>query len=472
MSTLAAQTRWLDAIDQAALVASGDVKPGELVEAAIERIEEIDPALGAITLRYFDQARAAAEAGPTGPLAGVPFLIKDLLTDVAGQACTEANIALKAQALPASTDSPLVAFYRAAGLIFAGRTASSEFGTIPTAESAAWGRTRNPWNTALSSGGSSGGSAAAVAAGMVPAAHASDAAGSIRIPASCCGLVGLKPSRSSGGAAVAPMAELGLIGSHLAVTRSVRDTALLLDIARGVQAAAPDGGYLAGLGTAPGQLRVGLLDTRFDGSPVHPDCAEAARSAARLLESLGHHVEPGFPAAVGDSTLDGLFATFWYSIMADVFGEVGRRLGRELTEADVEPLNWALGGLAPDVTAEDRQAAREGVAGFTRSVVSWWDDHDLLLTPTLAEPPLPSGTLESDSVDPLASLGRSLQFAPFTPFVNFAGLPAISLPLHVNTDGLPIGVQLVAAPDREDLLLRVAAQLEIAAPWQGRRPAL
>lgn len=469
MSTLAEQTRWMDAIDQAALVASGDVKAGELVEAAIERIEELDPALGAVNLRYFDQARASAAEARTGPLAGVPFLMKDLFTDVAGQICTSANVALKAQARPASADSPLAARYRAAGLIFTGRTASSEFGTIPGAESAAWGATRNPWNTALSPGGSSGGAAAAVAAGMVPAAHATDAAGSIRIPASCCGLVGLKPSRAGGQGPVESVWDLIV---PLAVTRSVRDTALLLDIARGGDGAAPNGGHLAGPGTDPGRLRVGLLDTRADGSPVHPDCAEAARSAARLLESLGHHVEPGFPAALGDSTLDGLFAAFWASGMGEVLGEVARQLGREVTEADVEPLNWALGELATEVTAEDRQAAREGVAGFTRSVVSWWDDHDLLLTPTQAEPPLPSGTLGSDPADPLAPLRRSGQFAPFTPFVNFTGLAAISLPLHVGADGLPIGVQLVAAPGREDLLLRVAAQLESAAPWKSRRPAL
>ncbi|MFK0244121.1 amidase [Amycolatopsis azurea] len=467
MSSLAEQTRWLDATGQAALVASEEVKPGELVEAAIERIEQLDPALGAVTARYFDQARAAAV--PAGPLAGVPFLIKDLFTDVAGQVCTSGNVALKAQARPAEADEPLVARFRAAGLIFAGRTASSEFGTVPTAESAAWGATRNPWNTTLSPGGSSGGSAAAVAAGMVPAAHGTDAGGSIRIPASCCGLVGLKPSRTDRQRAVESVQDLIV---DLALTRSVRDAALLLDISRSGEGAAPAGGYLAALGTDPGRLRVGLLDTRVDGSPVHPDCAEAARSAARLLESLGHHVEHGFPAALGDSTLDRLFAAFWSSGMAEVLGGLAHQLGREVTEVDVEPLNWALGQLGAEVTAADRQAAREGVAGFTRSVTNWWDEHDLLLTPTQAEPPLPSGTIASDPADPLAPLRRSQHFSPFTPFVNITGQPAISLPLHTGADGLPIGAHLVAAPGREDLLLQVAAQLEIAAPWQDRRPAL
>ena len=465
MSSFAEQTRWLDATGQAALVASGEAEPGELVEAAIERIERFDPALGAVTQRYLDQARAA-ETAAAGPLAGVPFLIKDLFTDVAGQICTDANLGLKATASPADADSPLVARYRAAGLIFAGRTATSEFGTVPSAESAAWGATRNPWNTALSPGGSSGGAAAAVAAGMVPAAHGTDAAGSIRIPASCCGLVGLAPSRAPG-QAVTSVQDLIV---QLAVTRTVRDTALLLDIARGTENTAH--GYLAELGTDPGPLRVGLLDTRIDGSPVHPDCAEAARSTARLLESLGHDVEPGFPAALGDSTLDRLLPAFWSSGMADVLGEVSRALGRDLTEPEVEPLNWALGVLGADVTAADRQAAIDGVATFARSVVSWWDDHDLLLTPTLAEPPLPSGTLASTPEDPLAALRRSQRFAPFTPFANFTGQPAIALPLHAAADGLPIGVQLVAAPGREDLLLQVAAQLENAAPWHDRRPPL
>ncbi|MFD2468843.1 amidase [Amycolatopsis silviterrae] len=454
MTSLAEQTRWLDVTEQAALVASGEVKAGELVEAAIERVERFDAALGAVPLRYFDQAR---EADPVGPLAGVPFLVKDLFTDVAGQVCTNGNVALKAQARPASADSPLVARFRAAGLVFAGRTACSEFGTVPAADSAAWGATRNPWDTALSPGGSSGGAAAAVAAGMVPAAHGTDAAGSIRIPASCCGLVGFKPSRTSGQGASAVW---DLIG-ELAVTRSVRDTALLLGIARDDTPVE--------LGVDPGRLRVGLLDTRPDGAPVHADCAEAARSAARLLESLGHHVDPGFPAALGDSTLDGLFAAFWTSGMASVLGELGHQLGREVTEADVEPLNWTLGVLGAEVAAADRQAAIEGVAGFARSVVDWWADHDLLLTPTLAEPPLPSGALGSDPADPLASLGRAQQFAPFTPFANFTGQPAISLPLHTSSAGLPIGVQLVAAPGREDLLLRVAAQVEAAAPGTFRR---
>lgn len=468
MRALAEQTRWLDATDQAALVASGEVTSGELVEAAIERIEQLDPALGAVVLRYFDQARAVAAGGPTGPLAGVPFLVKDLFTDVAGQVRTDANVALKEQARSAAADSPLVARYRAAGLVFAGRTASSEFGTVPAAESAAWGVTRNPWNTALSPGGSSGGSAAAVAAGLVPAAHGTDAAGSIRIPAACCGLVGLKPSRMSG-RAVESVRDLIV---DLAVTRSVRDTALLLDIARGGDGSDPAGGHLAGTAADPGRLRVGLLDTRPDGSPVHPDYAEAARASARLLESLGHHVEPGFPAALADSALDRLLPAFWSTGMADVLGEVAQRLGRELTEAEVEPLNWTLGALAAQVTEHDRQAARDGVAAFARSVVGWWDDHDLLLTPTLGEPPLPSGALGPDPADPLAPLTRSVEFAPFTPFANFTGQPAMSLPLHVGADGLPVGVQLVAAPGRDDLLLRVAAQLENAAPWQDRHPAL
>ncbi|OCF86500.1 amidase [Nocardia brasiliensis] len=464
MKLISELTRWLDATDQAALVASGKVKPIDLVEAAIDRIEELDPALGAVPLRYFDQARAAA-VDPTGPLAGVPFLIKDLLTDVEGQVCTDGNVALAAQARPAAADGPLVARLRAAGLIFAGRTSTSEFGTVPAADSVAWGATRNPWNTALFSGGSSGGAAAAVAAGMVPAAHGTDAGGSIRVPASCCGLVGLKPSRPAG-QAVASVFDLV---AESAVTRSVRDSALLLDISRDTSGA---GGYLAASGVEPGTLRIGVLDTRPDGSPVAPECAEAVRVSGRLLESLGHHLEPGFPAALGDSTSDGLFGTFWSAGMATLLDDLARRLGREVTEADVEPLNWMLGVLGAQVTEAQRQAAVEGVAGFAGAVLSWWDEYDLLLTPTLAELPLPSGALLSDAADPMAALGRSVQFSPFTPFANFTGQPAISLPLHTTADGLPIGIQLVAAPGREDLLLQVATQLEIAAPWRDRRPTV
>ncbi|MGW4845696.1 amidase [Nocardia brasiliensis] len=464
MNLISELTRWLDATDQAALVASGELKPIDLVEAAIDRIEQLDPVLGAVTLRYFDQARAAA-VHPAGPLAGVPFLIKDLLTDVADQVCTDGNVALAAQARPAAADGPLVARLRAAGLIFAGRTSSSEFGTVPAADSVAWGVTRNPWNTALFSGGSSGGAAAAVAAGMVPAAHGTDAGGSIRVPASCCGLVGLKPSRPAG-QAVASVFDLI---AESAVTRSVRDSALLLDISRDTSGA---GGYLAASSVEPGKLRIGVLDTRPDGSPVAPECAEAVRVSGRILESLGHHLEPGFPAALGDSTSDALFGTFWSGGMAAILDSLAHRLGREVAETDVEPLNWMLGMLGAQVTEAQQQAAVEGVAAFAGVVLSWWDEHDLLLTPTLAEPPLPVGALLSDPADPMAALERSVRFSPFTPFANFTGQPAISLPLHVTADGLPIGIQLVAAPGREDLLLQVATQLEIAAPWRDRRPTV
>ncbi|MDP9830336.1 amidase [Kineosporia succinea] len=454
---MAEQTRWLDLTDQKDLLARGQIKPADLLDAAIERIEHLDPALNAVTTRYFDQAREAAGSAE-GPLAGVPFLVKDLTADVAGQVRTDANSALKAQSRAADRDSPLVDLFRSAGLVVVGRTTSSEFGTLPTAESRAWGVTRNPWDLSRSPGGSSGGSAAAVAAGMVAAAHASDAAGSLRIPASGCGLVGLKPSRPADSG---PPVSVQALISEFVVTRSVRDAALLLDLTQPGPTAAD---------VTPAPLRIGLLDSRIDGSPVHPACAAAVRLAAGQLEELGHHVEPGFPTALGDATLGRLFSAYFATGILEVFEEVARRLGRELTEADVEPLNWALATLGAQMSSTERESAFAAAPAFIRSVLTWWDHYDLLLTPTTAEPSLPVGALGPEPANPLAGLERAQAFAPFTPFVNMTGQPAISLPLASDEQGRPTGVQLVGRPGAERVLLAVAAQLEVAAPWKDRRP--
>lgn len=479
MSGLAEETRWMDATDQAALVARGEVTPSELLEAAIERIERSNPALNAVVIQWFDHARSVAADPhlPDGPFRGVPFLLKDLYTSFAGQTLSNGNVALKEAGKVDTADTTLVSRFKAAGLVIAGRTNSPEMGSLPTTQPLAWGPTRNPWALDRTPGGSSGGAAAAVAVGMVPFANASDGGGSIRIPASCCGLVGLKPSQ--GRITVGPKrAEVGL-GVELGVSRTVRDTARLLDAVRGpgigdsVIAPAPQRPYVEELGAEPGRLRIGLLDIHPRGGFVHQDCVSAVRAAASMLEGLGHVVEPAWPAALGDTTLQQKFMALWATQMAMAAKGFGAILGREMTAADIEPVNWELIERAKHVTAVDYAAAQDAVYAFRRALQQWWaDGWDLLLTPTVAEPPLALTEFENDPGHPTAPMRRGGEFAAFTPPFNMSGQPAISLPLHRNADGLPIGIQLAAAYGREDILIQVAAQLESAHPWAAQRPAV
>lgn len=478
MTSVADDTRWLDATDQAALVATGKLNASELLEAAIERIEQLDPQLNAVIIRWFDEARATAASDlPIGPFRGVPTLLKDLWAHYAGQPLTNGCQALK-DALPISaTDTTLVSRFRQAGFVIAGRTNSPEFGSLPTTEPTAWGATRNPWNLAHSPGGSSGGAAAAVASGMVPIAHASDGGGSIRIPASACGLVGLKPTQ--GRITLGPYRDESNLGVELCVSRSVRDTAALLDAVRGpsvgdtVIAAPPARPYLDELGADPGRLHIGLLDSHPFGGPVHEECVLAVRNAAKLLESLGHHVEPGYPSVLSNKEFGRRFSALWATNMGVGIARISDQLQRDLQVGDIEPINWAMAELARGVNGVDYAMALAANVDFRRAVQQWWHDGwDLLLTPTLGEPPVTLGTFANNPQNPIGPMARTTQYVPFTPAFNASGQPAISLPLHWTADGLPIGVQLVAAYGREDVLLRVAAQLETAQPWAHRRPPL
>lgn len=479
MSALADQTRWMDATDQAALVASGDVSPSELLEAAIERIERIDPALNAVVIRWFDHARETAASAdlPDGPFRGVPFLIKDLFATYAGQRISNGNVAFKEANVIADADTTLVSRYRAAGLVMAGRTNSPELGTVPTTEPVAWGATHNPWDTTRTPGGSSGGSAAAVASGMVPFAHASDGGGSIRIPASCCGLVGLKPSQ--GRITLGPLRdESGLAVEHC-VSRTVRDTAALLDATRGpgvgdtVIAPPPARPYVEELGADPGRLRIGILDHHAQGQRVDTEVTDAAQAVGRLLESLGHHVEAAWPEALEDKTLGSTFGAMWSTNVGVLQRRFEEQLGRPLEEREFEPMNRAQAEFAKQLTAVDYALALSAVAQYRRKMHSWWQDGwDLLLTPTLGELPLKLGTIVNDPYNPMSPMRRAGEFVAFTPAFNVSGQPAISLPLEWTAEGLPVGVQLVAAYGREDVLIRVASQLEQAKPWAHRRPSI
>jgi amidase len=492
MGTNTDDTRWLDATAHAELVSTRAATSTELVDASIARIEQFDGQLNAVIMRWFERARSQAQAFDdlpieskqrTGPFAGVPFLLKDLRCNVAGLPVTSGNRAARLTPPLAKNDSNLTVRFREAGLITLGRTNSPEFGSLPVTEPDAYGPTRNPWNTDHTPGGSSGGAAAAVAAGMVPIAHASDGGGSIRIPASCCGLVGLKPSQ--GRVSMGPEADESGLSVQLCVSRSVRDTARMLDAVQGpgvgdsVIAPAPTRPYVDELGVEPGRLRIGLLDRHPIGGDLHADCVTAARSAATLLEGLGHDVSLGHPPILDDGEFPRRFAAMWAALMSVGIDALGTSIGRPLTADDVEAVNWAQRDYASQLSASQYAMALAAVGQYRRHVQGWWaDGWDLLLTPTLAAPPLPIGGLygdQGDGVDPANPMAPSIRagrFVPFTPQFNASGQPAITLPLHWNDDGLPIGVQLVAAYGREDLLIRVASQLEATAPWADRRPAI
>jgi amidase len=477
MTSIADDTQWLDATAQAELVEQGQIKPIELVDAAVERIERLDEGLNAVIMRWFDQARqlAGGDSLPDGPFRGVPFLLKDLSAHFAGEPLTNGNMALR-EAMPVSAnDTTLVSRFRGVGLVTLGRTNSPELGSVPVTEPVAYGPTRNPWNTERVPGGSSGGAAAAVAAGMVPIAHASDGGGSIRIPASCCGLVGLKPSQ--GRITLGPFRTESGLSVELCVSRTVRDTARLLDAVHGpgvgdtVIAPAPARPYVDELGADPGRLRIGLLDHHPRDGSIHPDCVTAVRHAAGVLEALGHDVAPGFPAALADEGVTQRFMALWATLAATGLEGYAAMLGRPLLEHEVEPLNWAQAQHARSMSAVDYANGLAATAEFRRAIQQWWaDGWDLLLTPTLGEPPLRIGELEEGEGGPLRAMRRASEFVPFTPPFNISGQPAINVPLSWNDDGLPIGVQLVAAYGREDVLIRVASQLEQAEPWERRRP--
>lgn len=479
---IADDTRWLDAHDQVALVRAGQLSPAELVEAAVERIETDDH--NAVIRATFDDARAAASASGVAstPLAGLPFLMKDLWAPTKGQVCTDGNAALKAlPAAPYEGDSVLVARWREAGVSFVGRTNTPEFGLLPTTEPDAFGPTLNPWDRTRSPGGSSGGAAAAVAAGLVPVAHASDGGGSIRIPASCCGLVGLKPSQGRISAGPGEGDEAGL-GVQLVVSRSVRDTAWFLDLAAGpgvgdtVMAPPPTGPYILEIGADPGQLRIGFL-THSPRGDVHPDCKAAVEHTAQLLASLGHHVEQTNPAILDSDEFLRPFSAMWSSNTGLNIRRLAAQLGREVTADDVEPLTWALAGRAGRFSGTDLAASLAAAVACRRRLRSWWavDGWDLLVTPTVADLPPELGVMATDRDDPIKPFRYSGGFAAFTSAFNISHQPAISLPMHWSAptatapNGLPVGVQLVADYGREDMLLRVASQLEAAAPWADRR---
>lgn len=472
----------LDATAQAELVRNGEATPLELVDAAINRIEKVNAEINAVIHPLFDHAREAASGDlPDGPFRGVPTLLKDLDGEMAGFPNHFGNKLLKEIDYRPDVDTSLYTRLRDAGFVVAGKTNTPEFGLLPTTEPLAYGPTRNPWNTGHGAGGSSGGSAAAVAAGMVPVAHAGDGGGSIRIPASACGLFGLKPSRARVPMGPGPTEGWAGFTTRHVVTRSVRDSAAILDVLEGpttgdyYTAPPPARPYAKEVGADPGRLRIGLrLTAPANLAEVDPECANAAEDAARALEALGHTVEEAAPAAFEDDTFLQRFTTIFASNAAADAADVGTRAGREVTEADFEPGTWVLVELGRAMTAPDYIEAQMALQTATRDLVAWWDGddaYDLLLTPTMAALPPELGFV-NDPDDPLGSVARATPFAAFTAVFNVTGQPAVSIPWSTSGSGLPIGIQLVAAPWREDVLLRISAQIEAAHPWADRRPGI
>ncbi len=469
------ETAWLDATAQAELVRAKQVSPAELVAEAIGRMEKLNPELNAIIHELYDRARIEADGAlPDGPFRGVPFLLKDLMAELAETPFSE-GMAFTGDYRSRVTQT-LTQRYVDAGFVICGKTNAPELGILPTTEPRRFGPSRNPWNTAHSTGGSSGGSAAAVASGMVPAAHANDGGGSIRIPASCCGLVGLKPTR--GRNSLAPQygdVMGGLVCEHV-LTRSVRDSAAILDATAGPVPGDPywapprrGPSFAAAAATPPPRLRIGVLTASPTGSDVHPDCVAAAQGAARLCESLGHHMEEASLDVDGDAFI-GDFVNAWAAGNAWAVADWETRLGRAATEDEFEPLSWALVALGRSLNAAQYLTAVQGLQRATRQIADAFERVDVLLTPTLAEPPAPLGTFDSPPGEPLAGLFRAATYVPFTPPFNVTGQPAISLPLHWSEAGLPIGVQFAGRLGDEETLLALAGELERAAPWARRRP--
>jgi amidase len=461
----------LDATAQAALVRRGEVSSRELAIAACERIERVDGALGAVPVRFFDRALAAAErVKPQARFAGVPFLMKDVGARQAGQPYYAGNRALRAADHRADCDTVLGARFRELGLVTVGNSNTPEFGLQSNTWPLAHGPTRNPWARERAAGGSSGGACAAVAAGLVSVAHASDGAGSIRIPAAWCGLVGLKPSADR---IAWRHAGTGRAEVEFVVARSLRDTAAFLDELRPehVRDEQPDA-FVSALHVPPPRLRVALSTRSPSGAPVDPDSVRAVTAAAAQLAANGHFVEEAEPATLleyTDRALHGalLGAAEFRGCLADL----ALRLGRPVTPDDVEPFLWELAHLDEGVTTPQQLAAScAWNRAWAARTLAWFDGYDLLLTPTVCEPAVALADLDPHRCEPLELLEKMVPHMAFTEPWNATGQPALSLPLARSCDNLPIGVQLVARPEREDWLLGVAAELLPAA--DERLPAL
>jgi amidase len=464
------------ASELASMVRAGELSARELVQTSLDRIEELDPSINAFVQVDGERALAAADEvkrGDRRPFAGVPIAIKNLRA-VAGLRFTY-GCSLMSEFV-ASYDHNVTRRLKEAGFVVVGTTTLPEYGILPTSEARLFGATHNPWDLERTPGGSSGGSAAAVAAGMVPIAHGSDGGGSIRIPAACCGLVGLKPQRGR----ISSAPELGdsMLGIDGMLTRTVADTAAALDVLAGYEAGdatwapAPPEPFARAAAREPGPLRIAATTLPpVPDAVVDPLAARAVDDAAELLRELGHEVEEVDPPWQTDGLRE-LFGAVFCTHVSLAIAFSGTVAGREPTAEDMEPMSWAIYSMVQKMNAVQGLAATVRLQGFTRQLVEFLAPYDALLTPALAERPLPLGTLDPAAPNPMATFTRSGLFTPFTPVFNASGQPGISLPLFHGEDGLPLAVQLVSRPAQEGTLLALAAQLEAARPWVERHPEL
>jgi amidase/6-aminohexanoate-cyclic-dimer hydrolase len=465
-----------DGLGLADLVRRRAVTPEEILDETLARIETRNPAINAIVTRMDDQARTALRAGlPAGPFTGVPYLLKDLGAHYQGVVTSYGGTLFTDNVL--DHDSELTIRLKRAGLVIAGKSNTPEMGLAPSTEPRRFGPTRNPWNLDYSAGGSSGGAAAAVAAGIVPMAHATDGGGSIRIPASACGLFGLKPTRARN--PMGPDAGEGWGGASIghAVTRSVRDSAALLDATSGPDvgdpywAPPPAGPFLAEVGREPGRLRIALTVTPWISGPVDPECADAAQAAAKLCASLGHRVEEAGPT-IDEAAWRQATRVIVAANIAYVLESRAAALGRPLAETDVERMTWDRVRDARTMTAAQYAGSIGVVHRVGRAVARFLQSYDVILSPTMCAPPHRLGVLDMSTDDPDRYLAAVFASIGFTSLFNSSGHPAMTVPLGTSTNGLPLGVQFAGRFGDEATLLRLAAQLESARPWAGRRPAL
>lgn len=464
-----------DATALARLIARREVSPAEVLDAAIARAEHVNPQINAIVHRQFDKARRAIAAGlPQGPLTGVPFLIKDLGFFETGEPATYGSSLFKD--FIADHESAYVTRCKRAGLVFMGRSSSPEFGLNPNTEPRLYGPCRNPWNLAYSAGGSSGGAAAAVSAGILPLAHATDGGGSIRIPAAQCGLFGLKPSR--GRVSMAPDAGEGwggLSAGHI-VSRSVRDSALMLDCTAGLEpgdpysAPQPQDSFTASLERPPRTLRIALMLTDHRGAKLHPECLKAVEGAAKLCRDLGHSVEEANPK-LDMVALRPMNARISAANTTRACSLRWKALAREPNSADVEAVTWAVYQRGLQVSGVDYVEAIAAIHRAGRKMAAFLMNYDVILSTTLAGPPPKLGYFDQNG-DVQTFTDRVTEYLSVTPLHNAAGTPAMSVPLHWSADGLPIGVHFAARYGEETTLFGLAAQLETAQPWFDRVPHL
>ena len=465
-----------DALALAELIAQRHVSPTELLAAARDRAEAVNPHINAFAQLFFDRAQAQIDEGlPKGPLSGVPFAVKDLGQELTGTVTTSGSRIWKNSR--AAADSTLVSRYKRAGLLIVGKTTSPELGLTMSTESALHGPTRNPWNLNRTSGGSSGGAAAAVAARIVPAAHGSDGGGSIRVPASCCGLFGLKPTR--GRVPMGPRHFEGWSGlsCHHVVTRSVRDSAALLDATAGGELGAPffspkpEHAYLVETRLEPARLRIALALEPPGHVSLDRECRNAALEAAKVCETLGHVIdETRLP--VDDEQLRETLLTIIHVSVARVLGDAASTLEREVAKHDVESVTWAMSQRGREVDAVAYATVIGTMHQIGLEMATFQKEYDVILSPTLAKPPVSLGVLSLSQLDPNTFAREVWEFGPYTALYNVTGQPSMSVPLYWTPEGLPVGVMFSARFGDEATLFRLANQLEQARPWSDRRPSL